>query len=95
MIKIVSTIAEDRRRIAAATPYTASVFYVPEKPYGVGHNAHERACRIVGGWRGEIISGLADGVAVYTGVCRDKDAVKRELIDHLKALGLSGVLRFE
>jgi hypothetical protein len=76
------------------TIYTASIYYRPEKPFGVGRTAKERHSRIVGGWRGEVIGGLDDGRSVYTGVHADRDAVKRELVDHLKRLGLSGTLRF-
>jgi hypothetical protein len=75
------------------TIYTASIFYRPEKPFGVGRTARERHNRIVGGYRGEIIGGLEGGRTVYTGVHADREAVKRELIEHLKRLGLTGKLR--
>lgn len=75
------------------TIYTASIFYRPEKPFGVGRTAKERHSRIVGGWRGEVIGGLEDGRAIYTGVHADREAVKQELIGHLKRLGLTGKLR--
>jgi hypothetical protein len=74
--------------------YQASIHYRAEKPYGVGRTAHERHSYIVPGYRGEIISGLDDGRAVYTGVCSSREEVKTELLSHLKRLGLRGVLRF-
>lgn len=73
---------------------TASIFYRAEKPFGIGRTAQERSSRIVGGWRGEVIGGLEDGLSIYTGVCHDREAVKRELVEHLKAHGLSGRLKF-
>lgn len=75
------------------TIYLATIHYRPEKPFGMGRTAHERASRIVGGWRGEVISDLDGGKRIYTGVCPDREAVKAELISHLKAHGLSGTLR--
>lgn len=74
--------------------FTATIYHRNAKPYGVGRTAHERHMQIVGGWRGEIIDGLADGWNVYTGVCETREEVKQELIDHLKRLGLTGTLRF-
>jgi len=76
------------------TTFTATIYYRAEKPYGVGRTAYERHTRIEPGWRGEIIGGLDDGINVYTGVCEDRETVKRELISHLKRLGLTGTLRF-
>ena len=73
--------------------YEASIYFRPEKPYGIGNSARERASRIVPGFRGEVISGLNDGLFVYTGVCATKDECKAELISHLKRLGLTGKLR--
>lgn len=73
------------------TTFTASIFFRSEKPYGVNPNPHNR---IVGGWRGEVIGGLEQGLTIYTGVCATREAVKSELIAHLKAQGLSGTLRF-
>jgi len=74
--------------------FTASIFYRAEKSFGAGRTAHQRHKRIVGGWRAEVIDGLPDGVSIYTGVCADRDEVKRELIDQLKRNGFSGTLRF-
>jgi hypothetical protein len=74
--------------------FTASIYFQNEKPYGVGRTAHERASRIVGGWRGEIIDGLDEGLMIYTGVCSEREQVKEELVSHLKSQGLSGNLRF-
>jgi hypothetical protein len=76
------------------TTFTALITHRAEKPYGVGHNAHERAARIVGGYRAEITDGLPDGEFVYTGVCETRDEVKAELLANLKVRGLSGTLRF-
>lgn len=73
--------------------YQASIWYRAEKPYGVGRNAHERHSYIVPGYRGEVISSLEDGCAVYTGICQTREEVKAELVSHLKRLGLSGSLR--
>ena len=76
------------------TTFTALITYRVEKPYGVGHNAHERHARIVGGYRAEITDGLPDGTFCYTGVCETREEVKAELIASLKDRGLSGVVRF-
>jgi hypothetical protein len=76
------------------TKLTASIYFQNEKPYGVGRTANERASRIVGGWRGEVIGGLEQGLTIYTGVCSSREQVKAELISHLKAQGLSGTLSF-
>jgi hypothetical protein len=76
------------------TTYTGTIYYRNAKSYGVGRTAHDRHSRIVGGWRGEIIGGLAEGHSIYTGVCETRDEVKRELITHLKRLGLTGTLKF-
>jgi hypothetical protein len=73
--------------------YQASIWYRAEKPYGIGRTANERHSYIVPGYRGEIISGLPDGRAVYTGVCSTRDEVKAELVEHLKRLGYHGSLR--
>lgn len=75
------------------TIFTASVYHRPEKPYGVGKTADQRHKRIVGGWRAEIIDGLEDGHAVYTGVCETREGAIAELITHLKSQGRSGALR--
>lgn len=74
--------------------FTASIFHKAEKPFGVGRTAHERASRIVGGYRGEVISGLPDGKFIYTGVHSERGQVKADLIAQLKAHGFSGNLRF-
>lgn len=76
------------------TTFTGTIYYRDAKPYGVGRTSHDRYSRIVGGWRGEIIGGLDDGRSVYTGVCETRDDVKRELIAHLRGLGLTGTLKF-
>jgi hypothetical protein len=76
------------------TTFTGTIYYRDAKPYGVGRTSHDRHSRIVGGWRGEIIGGLADGYSVYTGVCETRDEVKKELVKHLKRLGFTGTLKF-
>jgi hypothetical protein len=76
------------------TTFTGAIYYRNAKAYGVGNTAHARHGLIVGGWRGEIIGGLADGQHVYTGVCKSRDEVKQELVSHLKRIGLTGTLKF-
>ena len=77
------------------TIFRASIYYRPDKPLGVGRNEHERYKCIVGGWRGEIIScsdeTLRDRM-IYTGVCASRQEARLELVDHLKAAGLHGLL---
>ena len=75
------------------TIFQAAIHYRREKPYGVGRTPDERHSYIVGGWRGEIIDGLENGRFIYTGVCETKQECAAELIQHLKAKGLSGKLR--
>lgn len=75
------------------TMFLANYWYRAEKPYGVGRTREERASYIVPGWRGEVISGLEDGRAIYTGVCASKAEASQELVSHLKAKGYTGVLR--
>jgi hypothetical protein len=76
------------------TTFTASLFYRPEKPFGVGKSFHQRHQRIVGGWRAEIISGLPEGLSIYTGVCTSREDTKTELVNALKAKGFTGTLKF-
>jgi len=55
-----------------AQVFTASIFFRAEKPYGVGHSAHERHSRVVPGYRAEVIGGLPDNINIYTGVCKTR-----------------------
>lgn len=72
----------------------AVVNYRPEKPYGVGHTAHERYTRIEPGYVAEVVDGLPNGLCrVYTGCCDSRQEAVAELIAELKRLGLSGRLR--
>jgi hypothetical protein len=74
--------------------FTANITYRAEKPFGVGRTAHERFTRIIPGYRAEITDGLPEGQHCYTGVCETREEVKAELVEALKARGLTGTLRF-
>jgi hypothetical protein len=76
------------------TTFTASLFHRSEKPYGTGKSADQRHQRIVGGWRGEVISGLPEGWSIYTGVCMTREETKTELVHALKSKGFTGTLKF-
>jgi hypothetical protein len=73
--------------------FQANIYHVSEKPYGVGKTANERHTYIVGGWRGEVISGIDDDLTIYTGKCDTVQGCKDELISQLKAHGYKGILR--
>jgi len=73
-------------------PLAALVTYRAEKPFGVGRTDHERASRIVGGFRAEVTHGLADGEFCYTGVCETAQAAKDELLASLAERGHCGAV---
>jgi hypothetical protein len=75
--------------------FRASVWHHPGKPYGVGQTDNERHSIIIAGFRGQVTAGLPDGVAIYSGVCPTREAVKDALAAELNASGLHGLLSFD
>lgn len=73
--------------------FQVSVHHRNEKPFGMGRTARERHSRIVGGWRAEVIEGLPEGTAAYTGVCETRADALKELVSNLQSRGFSGRLQ--